>query len=368
MLMIIDNSSSEPGQIFRIDALVGCGNLLAFSESLLDEFGESVKSPFSLLSLDVNAFSQVNDAQGHLAGDAVLRWIGLALMEETGASVYRIGGDEFVALFNTGSHADHVSRAQQAFDRLNNEANRFGLNEPAASIALIQYWPGDKASPAEVFIHLGAAMYLVKADYGRSLKIFLASEIEPLSAPGMVTWLAELVVNRMASFGEMLDESQRLAYTDPVTGLPNIRAAQRQLDLAIGRAQASQQPFSILLVDGDDLKQYNNISYAAGDEMIQRLGAILNTNLRPGDFLARWRMGDEFLVILPIIDPAQAVVVAERLCAAVRQASQTWPLPVTISVGVAAYPDHGASAAVLLLRAEATNQQAKAAGKDNVVV
>jgi diguanylate cyclase (GGDEF)-like protein len=171
----------------------------------------------------------------------------------------------------------------------------------------------------------------------------------------------------MASFGEMLDESQRLAYTDPVTGLPNIRAAQRQLELATGRAQASQQPFSILLVDGDDLKQYNNISYAAGDEMIQRLGATLNTNLRPGDFLARWRMGDEFLVILPMIGSAQAVVVAERLCTAVRQVSQSWPLPVTISVGVAAYPDHGSSAAELLLRAEATNQQAKAAGKDNVV-
>jgi diguanylate cyclase (GGDEF)-like protein len=149
--------------------------------------------------------------------------------------------------------------------------------------------------------------------------------------------------------------------------LPNQRAAQRQLDLAIGRAEASQQPFSILLVDGDDLKQYNNISYAAGDEMIQRLGSTLNTNLRPGDFLARWRMGDEFMVILPMIGPVQAVGVAERLCAAVRQVSRNWPLPVTISVGVAAYPENGTLARDILQRAEATNLQAKVSGKDNVV-
>ena len=121
------------------------------------------------------------------------------------------------------------------------------------------------------------------------------------------------------------------------------------------------------MIDGDDLRRYNQISYAAGDEMIQWLGATLRDQLRPGDFLARWRVGDEFLVLLPATPLGQAAAVGSRLCRAVQQASEGWPLPVTISIGVAEYPRHGTDEVGLLRQAEAANDRAKALGKNCVV-
>ena len=101
--------------------------------------------------------------------------------------------------------------------------------------------------------------------------------------------------------------------------------------------------------------------------MIQRLGTTLASRLRPGDFLARWRVGDEFLVILPGTSTEQAGLVGERLCQTVHEASQDWAIPVTVSIGVASFPKH-ATAAALLDEAEAANKEAKQRGKNRVVL
>jgi diguanylate cyclase (GGDEF)-like protein len=122
------------------------------------------------------------------------------------------------------------------------------------------------------------------------------------------------------------------------------------------------------LIDGDDLKRYNEISYSVGDEMIRDLAHTQQSHLRGGDFLARWRMGDEFLLIMPGTPVEGAVVVGERVRSAVELESQTWPLPVTISAGLAAYPGHGESMSDLLVQAEEAKNTAKASGKNQVVI
>jgi len=175
-----------------------------------------------------------------------------------------------------------------------------------------------------------------------------------------------MMLERMTTLGRMLEEAQTLATTDPVTGLPNLRAAQNQLTSLLREAAQNFQSLGILMIDGDDLREYNKISYAAGDEMLRALAETLRSSLRPGDFLARWRVGDEFLILLPETNLQQAAQIGRRLCQHVERSSQAWLLPVTISIGAAAYPETGLREAELLDQAETANARAKRLGKNRV--
>ncbi len=362
------NPSLElPRQVYRLDALIGCGNLLGFAELLAEHFGQAHPQPLSLLSLDINSFAALNENRGHEQGDVALRWIGIVLEEETRSHVFRVGGDELACVLMDGTQEDRQALAWRIFQHLNQDARKFGLGVPAASISLIHYAGDEQVKPADVLVHFGAAILEVKQKGNRSFKVFHPCDLDLSGEQDYLLWLANQMIDRMVALGGMLDESNRLAYTDPVTGLPNLRAAQQQLEAVLAQALAQRQAVSILLVDGDDLRDYNNISYAAGDEMIQRLGATLSANLRPGDFLARWRVGDEFLIILPGTPIEQAILVGKRLCRAVQQASQDWPIPVTISVGVAGCLER-VSPAALLEEAEAANKEAKDQGKNRVLI
>ena len=353
-------------QLFRSDQLIGCGNLVAFTELISRTFNEAAPVPLSLLALDVNNFSRVNSDMGHVHGDAALRWIGLVLTEESHTEVFRVGGDELVAILLGEDPAQRESLAQQIFDRLNNQAGQFGLQVPAAAVALIHYTGAEQVNPADVFLHISATTFDVKVNHSKGFHVYQAAALDTAQNLETLRWVASRLIERVVALGARLDESLYLAYTDPVTGLPNQRAAQSQLTTRLAQAGVANQPFSILLIDGDDLRKYNAISYAAGDEMILRLGAALREQLRPGDFLARWRVGDEFLVILPSTPAAQAIAVGERLCQAVQRAAQDWILPVTVSVGIAGYPEHGDQESQLLRQAEAANDRAKSQGKNRV--
>src|SRR5262245_49834184 len=83
----------------RIDALTGCGNLLSFLETLSTRLHSKSETPFSLLLIDLNNFMEFNAEHGHPRGDAVLHWVSIVL-RDIGLPVYRIGGDEFLVLFD----------------------------------------------------------------------------------------------------------------------------------------------------------------------------------------------------------------------------------------------------------------------------
>ena len=112
----------------------------------------------------------------------------------------------------------------------------------------------------------------------------------------------------------------------------------------------------------------NSRGYAAGDDVIRKITSTLTAALRPNDFLGRWRMGDEFIIILPETTVEQASMVAERLRASVEQASQGWLFPTSISIGVAYYPKHGYTTNKLVEAAEKALSLAKMSGKNRVIV
>ena len=120
-----------------------------------------------------------------------------------------------------------------------------------------------------------------------------------------------------------------------------MKAALLNLEQTLQNANSNQQHFSLFLIDGDNIRAYNDINYAVGDEMIREMSAVFKNNLRPNDFVARWRTGDEFVVILPNTPSEAAKIIAERFRLAVKEASKSWIFPTTISIGVASYPVHG---------------------------
>lgn len=340
---------------------------MGFAERLLDLSSTPLSAPLSLLFLDINFFAEVNHTAGRLVADAVLRWIGIILREETQADVYRLGGDEFVAILERGEHNDHERVAKRIYDRFNNEAAQFGLKAPVASVTLIHYPPRVEVTAGDFLVHLGNAILDVKESYQRAYKLFQVEDLASTANRRVVEWIANLTLQRLVILGGMLDEANHLAYTDAVTGMPNMRAAEDQLLAVLEQAREEDAVFTVMLVDGDDLREYNKISYAAGDEMIRNLSNVLRAGLRPSDFMARWRVGDEFLAILYGASLEHATTVAERLVRQVESESRSWEIPVTVSIGVASYPEHGRTVEELIAHAERANSRAKELGKNQVV-
>ena len=359
------DSISIPRVYLRSDSRTGAENLLAFFEWLLGYTKEADFSPFTLISIDVVGLRQVNNEHGYAAGDAVLRWVTLVLQEEADAQVYRIGGDEFVGVLCGGSKGDHTALCNQVLQRLENEAEQVKLSSHPAHAAMIHFSSVEGNSPEDFLGIVYGAMLEVKNSSDRTFKVY----DENLTISERTRYeLINDMIRRMVSLESILDKSLELANTDSLSGLPNMLAAEDKCQSLIQLNQGSGGRFAILLIDGDDLKNYNNISYLAGDEMIARLGQVLANEMRPTDFVARWRTGDEFLVVLPDATAEQALQVGDRLRQAVIGGSREWEIPVTISIGVAAYPDSGRTMERLIHQAELGLKKAKEQGKDRVCI
>ncbi|MGD8751280.1 MAG: diguanylate cyclase [Anaerolineales bacterium] len=345
----------------RADSITGIGNPLAFFEWLLNHSKDKPIIPFTLISLDVINLKKLNESHGLPAGDAALRWIALVLLEEAQAKVYRISGDEFVGVLTQGSIQDHTKLCERVHARLIAEAKQVNLEPPAASLAIIHFSGLEELSPEDVLGVIYATLLDIKSNPRESFKVFDAATTTPLIK---ITGLVNDMVKRMVSLGAMLDKSHRLAYHDSITGLPNMHVVDSEIKKTIRLHKIKDKSFAVLLIDGDDLSKYNKIGYLAGDKMIERLGTVLKNQLRHSDFLARWRTGDEFLVLLQDTTIEQAISTANQLRISVIEASQDWTYPITISIGVAGYPNHGKTGEELTHQAEVALIQAKNSGKN----
>jgi diguanylate cyclase (GGDEF)-like protein len=160
----------------------------------------------------------------------------------------------------------------------------------------------------------------------------------------------------------LVEALHRQAMTDGLTGLPNRRAFIERLE---GLDPAA--PAALAVIDVDHFKRINDTAgHAAGDETLRSLGELLARRVRDGELAARLG-GEEFVVLFPGTSDADAARAAESLRRAVRDESQRWSHPITISVGVAARPADAVDADGLLAAADAALYRAKAAGRDCVV-
>jgi diguanylate cyclase (GGDEF)-like protein len=172
---------------------------------------------------------------------------------------------------------------------------------------------------------------------------------------------AEAMEAHVASRSREL-ESQ--ANTDPLTGLGNLRALQRQLAVLLDVRKRYQHGFALLLMDIDGLKRINDShGHPAGDRVLMQVGMSLRRSIRSVDTAARVG-GDEFCVLLPEQDLKSAAKLAARLATAIEEEVAVPGEPsVTVSIGVAASPEHGDDAEALIDTADRAMYRAKAAGE-----
>jgi diguanylate cyclase (GGDEF)-like protein len=164
------------------------------------------------------------------------------------------------------------------------------------------------------------------------------------------------------------EEAERLSMTDPLTGLRNFRYLSTELAREIERANRFARPLAVLMLDLDHFKSINDTyGHARGDDVLRELAARVSEQNREVDTLARYG-GEEFVIVLPETTADGAGMLAERICVAVRRQPFTSegepPLRVTLSIGAASYPVHGASAATLMRAADEALYVAKRAGRD----
>jgi diguanylate cyclase (GGDEF)-like protein len=188
----------------------------------------------------------------------------------------------------------------------------------------------------------------------------------PAGGGGEVGYLTQVFNTMVESLRKHHDELERLSTTDTLTGLSNRRHLMNLLAHEIERARRAGQAFSILMLDVDHFKKYNDAhGHQAGDEVLARVGAVLRNSIRPYDCAARYG-GEEFLVMLSATSIDGARESAERIRKQIR-ADQFEGGVVTISIGVAEYPSQGDTAESVIGQADAALYEAKRAGRDRVV-
>jgi diguanylate cyclase (GGDEF)-like protein len=160
----------------------------------------------------------------------------------------------------------------------------------------------------------------------------------------------------------IFERTERRALTDGLTGLYNRSYFSQALRREIYRARRHALKVSLLLLDLDDFKRLNDTrGHVAGDRVLVRTAALVTQSMRQIDVCARYG-GEEFAVILPDTDRDGAVVVADRIRARVSRQRTT----VTLSGGVATFPDDALDPAQLLREADRLLYRAKADGKNCV--
>ena len=158
---------------------------------------------------------------------------------------------------------------------------------------------------------------------------------------------------------------QALADTDGLTGLKNHRAFQERLREEVQRAARYDTPLSLLMLDVDDFKSYNDVfGHPAGDAALRKIGAVLQATARTHDLIARYG-GEEFAVILPETDAKNALIAAERFRAAV-EAADWRERQITVSSGAATLALTVCDALALIAAADAALYQSKERGRNCV--
>ncbi len=166
-------------------------------------------------------------------------------------------------------------------------------------------------------------------------------------------------------------EFKELSIRDGLTGLYNHRYFQASLSVEISRAERHQRQFSVIFLDLDHFKHYNDThGHPRGDELLKTIAGLMGERLRVSDILARYG-GEEFTIILPETGLKDTL----RVARSIRSLIESYPFPgcetqpmghLTASLGVATYPIHGREAKILLEQADKALYRAKESGRNRV--
>ena len=168
-------------------------------------------------------------------------------------------------------------------------------------------------------------------------------------------------------------QTRALSITDPLSGIFNRRYFNERYDTEFMRAARYQRPLSVIMLDLDHFKKFNDThGHLLGDKVLRMAAQVLEESIRKADILARYG-GEEFVIVLPEIDQAHGRQVAEKLRRAIENAvfpkAQHQPLGrLTASLGLASFPENAQEGQTLLALADQALYEAKAGGRNQVAV
>lgn len=184
--------------------------------------------------------------------------------------------------------------------------------------------------------------------------------------------LNETLEAKIAELETVKNKLRKLAITDGLTGVFNYRAFRKQLKLEISRSKRFNLPISLVIMDIDNFKKYNDMfGHPRGDRVLKIFAKLISENIRDLDFLARYG-GEEFVLILPGTGKKEAGIVAEKI----RHLIEDAPFPeenklpekcLTVSLGTATYPHDTRNESELIKFADQALYKAKINGRNRWV-
>lgn len=210
---------------------------------------------------------------------------------------------------------------------------------------------------------------------GRALGVINIESTEPAAFNTedlyVLTSLAEIAALAIDN-ARLHGETVKLARTDENTGLYNYRFALECLREQLAISRRAGKPLTLMMVDLDRFKSINDrFGHITGDAVLRQFARVLESGVRQGDYVCRYG-GEEFCIILPGADSRHASEIANRLLTAVRTHpfvdvhGQPLGVPVTASIGLATYPEHGQTEAELRRAADQALYRAKKEGRDRL--
>ena len=188
----------------------------------------------------------------------------------------------------------------------------------------------------------------------------------PVVGGGELGYVTEVFNDMVARLHESRKELERLSVTDDLTGLYNRRYLMDALANEVRRSRRLDHPCALLMADVDHFKEYNDAyGHLAGDEALRRIAGILRETTRDVDCAARYG-GEEFVVLLPETRAAGAIETAQRFRTRL-VADGLVGGKLSVSIGVAQFPEDGDAPDALLARADAALYRAKREGRDRVL-
>jgi diguanylate cyclase (GGDEF)-like protein len=177
------------------------------------------------------------------------------------------------------------------------------------------------------------------------------------------------MVGQFASHGALairnawlLEQVQRMAETDALTGVANRRAFETAIEREVARAQRYGEELTLVMLDIDHFKSLNDTyGHQAGDEVLRKVGAAIRLSSRESDTAARYG-GEEFAVLLPSCSRQESFTAAARLRRLISEIDAV--APITVSAGIATYPAHAHTAQGLVRAADEALYESKRAGRD----
>jgi two-component system cell cycle response regulator len=177
------------------------------------------------------------------------------------------------------------------------------------------------------------------------------------------------MVSQFASHGALairnawlLEQVQKMAETDALTGVANRRAFETALEREIARSMRYGEELTLIMLDIDHFKNLNDTyGHQAGDEVLRKVGAAIRLYSRESDTAARYG-GEEFAILLPSCTRRQSFTAASRLRELISQIDAV--APITVSAGIATYPAHAHTAEGLVRAADDALYESKRAGRD----